>query len=654
MPTLPELRPNGSRPLGPVAILADLAPTLTRRASLRLGLGAVATPFLAGVGLGCLPAEAVAADGDAVHGLSIFGDLALPVDFPHLPYVDPAAPKGGEIRLQITSTSGNQNFLTFNTLNIFNLRGDGAAGVGASFDSLMTGSADEPDALYGLIARAVQVSPDRNSYRFLLRKEARFHDGSPLTAGDVKFSLETLRDHGHPTFWIPLRHDLDGVEAAGDDVVVVKLKPGHSRDVILFIAGLPVFSSRYYARVPFDEVSLEPPLGSGAYKVGAFGQGKYITMDRVPDYWAKDLPINVGTANFDRIRYEYYADRSLAFEGFKTGAFTFHEELTSRIWAKGYDIPPIADGRMLKTTIPDDYPNGTQGWFMNTRRDKFKDARVREALGYAFDFRWTNTNIMYGSYGRTVSYFQNSPMAATGTPSPAELRLLEPFRAKLSPAVFDAVPLPPESDGSGSDRALLRKGLDLLLSAGCKRSGQTLVLPDGSPFDIEFLDSDPSLEPHTLPFIRNLKLLGISANVRVIDPAQYKQRTDKFDFDIVVQRFGFGLTPGASMRDAFGSEAAAIPSSRNLCGIHDPVLDALIEKAIVADDRETLTVLCRCIDRILRTSHYWVPMWNKSGHWVAYWDLFGKPKQTGKYGLNAISTWWYDEAKAKKTALRSG
>ena len=626
---------------------------LSRRTSLKVGLGGLTLPALPKVGL---IERALAADPQWVeaYGLSIFGDLALPKDFPHLPYVDPSAPKGGEIRLQITSTSGNQNFLTFNTLNIFNLRGDGAAGVAASFDSLMTGSADEPDALYGLVAQTVQVSPDKNTYRFLLRKEAHFSDGSPLTAKDVRFSVEILRDKGHPTYWIPLRHDLESIEAEGPAVVTVKLRPGHSRDVILFIAGLPIFSAAYYGKVAFDEVSLEPPLGSGAYRVGKFEQGKYITLDRVSDYWAKDLPINVGTNNFQTVRYDYYADRTLAFEGFKTGAFTFHEEFTSRIWATGYDIPAVRDGRMKKEFLPDDFPNGTQGWFMNTRRGKFKDPRVREALGYAFDFEWTNANIMYGAYQRTTSYFQNSPMAATGTPSVDELKFLEPFRTKLPPAVFGPVPLPAGSDGSGSDRALLRKGLDLLMAAGCKRNGQALTLPDGSPFTVEFLDSDPALEPHTLPFIRNLKLLGIDANIRVVDPAQYKQRTDKFDFDIVTLRFGFGLTPGAAMRDEFGSEAAKIPSSRNLCGIEDPVLDRLIEQAIVANDRETLTLLCRCIDRILRVGHYWVPMWNKAGHTVAYWDLFGRPRDNAKYGLNVLSTWWYDEAKAKKTALRSG
>lgn len=404
--------------------------------------------------------------------------------------------------------------------------------------------------------------------------------------------------------------------------------------------------------MPFDEVSLEPPLGSSAYKVGNFQQGKFIEMARVADYWAKDLPINVGTGNFGLIRYEYYADRQIAFEGFKAGDFTFREEFTSSVWATGYDFAAVKDGRVIKEFVKDDTPNGTQGWFFNTRRAKFKDPRIRQAIGYAFDFKWTNANIMYDAYARTISYFQNSPMAATGTPSPEEVKVLEPFRSKLPADVFGPVYTPPEGDGSGTDRTMLRQGYELLKAAGCRRDGERLLLPDGTPLTIEFLDSDPSLDRHTLPFIHNLGLLGIKADLRVVDPAQFKQRTDAFDFDVVVQRFGFGLTPGAAMRDYFGSEAAKTPGSRNLCGIGDPAVDALIEEAVVADTREKLTTVCRALDRVLRNAHYWVPMWNKPGHNIAYWNLFSRPAQPAKYGLNAVSTWWYDEAKADKTALR--
>lgn len=623
-------------------------PVLTRRTSLKLAVAGLALPALSRT-----RSAFAAPDGPEVHGLSTFGDLALPKDFPFLAYVDPKAPKGGELVLQITSTSGNQNFETFNTLNVFTLRGDGAAGMQMCFDSLMTGNSDEPDALYGLVARAVRVSADKRSYRFLLRKEARFSDGSPLTAKDIVFSINTLADKtkSHPVYWITLSHDLAGVSAEGEDVIVT-LKPDHSREAILNIASLPIFSAAFYANVPFDQVSLEPPLGSGAYKLGRFQQGRFIAFARDPNYWAKDLPINIGSNNFETIRYEYYADRKIAFEGFKAGDYTFHEEFTSAIWAKGYDFPAVKDGRIRKEMFPDAYPTGTQGWFLNTRRDKFKDARIREALSYAFDFKWTNANIMYDAYKRTVSYFQNSPMAATGMPSPDELKVLEPFRTGLPPAVFEAVYVPPDGDGSGSDRALLRTAFKLLSDAGCKRDGEKLVLPDGKPFEIEFLDSNPALQPHTLPYLRNLKLLGIDASLRTVDPAQYRRRTDSFDYDVITENFSFGLTPGVGMRDVLGSEAAKIPGSRNRSGIADPIIDALVALAIVAPDRESLTVLCRCIDRVLRAGHYWVPMWNKSGHTVAFWDLFDWPKQPAKYGLNVVSTWWYDEAKAKKTALR--
>ncbi|ACK52795.1 extracellular solute-binding protein family 5 [Methylocella silvestris BL2] len=592
-------------------------------------------------------AEAFAAGEREVHGLSVFGDLALPADFPHFAYVNPEAPKGGEISLQVSSTSGNQNFTTFNTLNAYILKGDGAAGMGLIFDSLMTGNADEPDSLYGLVARAVRVSADRSVYRFLLRKEARFHDGSPLTAADVAFSLNILKAKGHPSIRQALR-DLDAAEDEADDIVMVRLKSQRSREAPLIVAGQPIFSAAYYKTRDFDQTTLEPPLGSGGYKVGRFDQGHFISFERVADYWGKDLPVNIGQSNFDRVRFEYFGDRKVAFEAFKAGVFSFREEFTSAVWATGYDFAAVKDGRVQRATLPDESPMGTQGWFLNMRRDKFRDPRIREAIGLAFDFEWTNRNIMYGVYSRTVSFFQNSPMAAQGKPSPEELALLEPCRGELSPDVFGEVYTPPVSDGSGQDRALLRRANDLFVSAGCKRQGSALILPDGKPFEIEFLDFDGALEPHTAPFIKNLKLLGIEARYRVVDAAQYKRRTDDFDYDIVTSRFGLGLTPGEGMRATFGSEAADMAGSRNVSGIKNKAVDALIEKALVAETREELTFICRSIDRILRAMHPWVPMWNKPNHLVAYWDLFSRPERSGRYEIGVLNSWWYDEEKAKR------
>jgi microcin C transport system substrate-binding protein len=590
---------------------------------------------------------AFAAEEIETHGLSTFGDLALPPDFSHFAYVDPAAPKGGEIALQISATGGNQNFNTFNTLNMFILKGDGAAGMGLIFDSLMTGNGDEPDSAYGLVARAVRIAPDKNTYRFLLRKEARFHDHSPIRAQDVAFSLDILKTKGHPIYRQAL-HDLDGAEAEADDRVVVRLKPNHSREAALTVAAMPIFSAAYYRSHSFEETTLEPPLGSGAYKVASFEQGRYITFERVVDYWGRDLPVNRGQANFDRIRYEYFADRKVAFEAFKAGIFTFREEFTSSAWATGYDFPAVQEGRIKKEALHEDSPQGTQGWFFNTRRDKFKDRRIREAIGLAMDFEWTNANIMYGAYQRTISYFQNSPMMATGKPSPEELALLEPFRTKLGQAVFDEAYVPPKSDGSGQDRALLRRASDLLAAAGCKRNGSDLILPNGQPMEIEFLDDDNAFEPSTAPFIKNLRLLGISARLRIVDPAQNKRRRDNFDYDLVPLHLNMGLTPGEGMRVFFGSGAASVPGSYNVAGIADPVVDALIEKALVAETRQELTVICRAIDRILRAGHYWVPMWNRYNHLLAYWDIFARPERNPKYDTGVVSTWWYDPEKAKR------
>lgn len=617
-----------------------IRPHFTRRQTLRAAAATLAAASL--------PRAALAAEEAETHGLSIFGDLSLPADFRHLPYVNPQAPKGGALTLQVSSLSGNQNFATFNTLNIFILKGDGAAGVGLIFDTLMTGNSDEPDAIYGLVARAVRVSADKNTYRFLLRKEARFHDGSPLTAHDVAFSLDILKSKGHPAIRQELR-DLESVVAEADDIVAVKLKPGHSREAALIVAGQPIFSKAFYSRPEnrFEETTLNPPLGSGPYKVGTFEQGRYIAYERVKDYWAKDLPIMLGQANFDAIRYEYFADRKVAFEAFKAGVFTWREEFTSSVWATGYDFAALRDGKVKREVIPDKTPSGTQGWFFNTRRDKFADPRIREALGLAFDFEWTNANIMYGVYNRTVSFFQNSPMMAEGKPDPQELALLAPYRDKLPAAVFEDVYVPPVSDKSGQDRALLRRAAQMLTEAGCKREGTALILPNGKPLEIEFLDFEGSLQPHTAPFIKNLRLIGVEARHRIVDPAQYKRRVDDFDYDVVVTRFGLGLAPGESMRAYFGSESAKMPGTRNMAGIADPVVDALIEKALVAATRDELTIICRAIDRILRARHYWVPMWNKTTHLIAYWDIYGRPQRAPNYGLAVASTWWRDPARAQ-------
>jgi len=614
---------------------------VTRRETLLLGVGALASV--------AVPAHADL--GPERHGMSAFGDLKYPADFKHFDYVNPDAPKGGVFSQVGPTTLYNQNFRTFNTLNCFILKGDGAQGMELTFASLMAGAADEPDGMYGLAARAVQISPDGLTYRFLMRPGTRFLDGSPLTAHDVVFSLKALKEKGHPIAQILLR-DLAGAEAPDDATVVATFAPNRARDVPLFVAGCPIFSRAYYTHRPFDESTLDVPLGSGPYKVGRFDAGRYIEYERVKDWWGADLPVARGLNNFDFVRFEFYRDRDVAFEGFTGKSFLFQEEFTSRFWATRYDFPAIREGRVKRDVIPDDTPSGAQGWFFNTRRGKFKDKRLREAFAYAFDFEWTNKSIMYGSYQRTHSVFQNSPLMAVGKPSAEELALLEPFRGKVSDEVFGEPFVPPVSDGSGQDRALLRKASALLQDAGLMIKNGKRVLPNGEPITVEFLLDEPSFQPHHMPFIKNLATLGIEATIRMVDPVQYKARQQDFDFDLTIQRFSFSTTPGDSLRSYFSSQSASTPGSQNLAGTADPVVDALIERIIAADNRPALVIACKALDRVLRAGRYWVPHWYKASHWIAYWDVFARPATKPRYARGIPETWWYDRDKAAKLEQR--
>jgi microcin C transport system substrate-binding protein len=619
----------------------------TRRGMLQLGAGVLAGWRAGDRGI----SEARAADMIESHGLSAFGDLAYPPDFSHFRYANPDAPKGGVFSQIGPDRLYNQNFLTFNSLNTFILKGDAAQGMELTFAALMVRSGDEPDAMYGLAAEKVRRSADGLVYQFFIRSGAKFHDGSPLTAQDVAFSLNILKEKGHPLISQLLR-DFLGAKADDDVGVTVSFAPKRARDVPLFVAGLPIFSRAYYATRPFDQSTLEVPLGSGPYKVGRFEPGRYIEYQRVADWWGADLPVARGQNNFDTLRFEYYRDRDVGFEGFSAQSYLFREEFTSRFWATRYDFPAVKDGRVVRDEIPDDTPSGAQGWFINTRRRKFGDPRVREALNNAFDFEWTNKTIMYGSYKRTVSVFQNSDMMASGVPTPEETALLEPFRAQLPAEVFGEPYSPPVSDGSGEDRAWLRKAAQLLADAGCPIQNGKRVLADGTPFTLEFLIDEPSFQPHHMPFIRNLKVLGIDASLRIVDPVQYRARRDDFDFDITIDRFGFSSTPGDSLRSFFSSQAAALKGSNNLAGIADPSVDALIETIIAAGSRPALVTACRALDRVIRSGRYWISNWYKASHWIAYWDVFGRPPAQPRYFRGIPDIWWYDSAKGAKIKLR--
>ena len=617
-------------------------PTVTRRGTLVLGTAALSTAL-------CPAAWA----GEALehHGISAFGDLKYPADFKYFDYVNPDAPKGGVFSHVAPTRLFNQNMLTFNSLNSFILKGDAAQGMELTFASLMLRAQDEPDALYGLAARAVQISLDRLTYRFSLRRGMQFHDGSPLTAHDVAFSLRVLKEKGHPIVQQLLR-DCVGAQALDHATLVVSFASGHARDLPLFVSWLPIFSRAYYAERSFEQTSLEPPLGCGPYKVGRFELGRYIEYERVKNWWGVDLPVARGQYNFDTVRYEYYRDRDIAFDGFTSKSYLFREELVARVWATRYDFPAVRDGWVKRDVIPDHTPSGAQGWFFNTRRPKFRDKRLREAFINAFDFEWANTTIMHGAYQRTHSIFQNSDMMASGPPGPDEIALLEPFRGKVADEVFGDPFLPPVSDGSGQDRKLLRKADALLQEAGFVIKDGKRVMPQGDPITVEFLVEETVSQPHHLGFMKNLGTLGIESNLRIVDPVQYRKRVDYFDFDIVVQRFGFSNTPGDSLRSFFSSRTAATQGSQNVGGISDPVIDALIERIIAADSRRQLVAACKALDRVIRGGRYWVPHWYKPSHWLAYWDTFGRPESQPRYAWGIPETWWYDHEKAEKLAQR--
>jgi microcin C transport system substrate-binding protein len=578
------------------------------------------------------------------QGLSAFGDLTYPADFKHFAYANPDAPKAGTFSLV-----GWGGVTTFNSLNNYILKGDAAQGLELLFDSLMTRAVDEPDAVYGLVAESAEIAPDGKSVTFHLRPEARFADGTPLTADDVVFSFDALKTKGHPLFHQMLQ---DVVKAEALDPVTVRYSFSGElvRDLPLTVATLPIFSKTYYASRPFDETTLEPPLGSGPYVVDRVAQGRSIVYRRNPDYWAKDLAVNRGRWNFDKIRYEYFRDRTAGMEAFKAGAYDFREEFTSKVWATEYDFPAIRAGKIRKEVLPDETPSGTQGFFLNIRREKLKDPRVRKALDLAFDFEWTNRNVFYGLYDRTTSFFENSPMEAMGEPPEAERSLLTSLGVPVSEEALGPAYSPAKSDGSGQDRNLLQQAGKLLDEAGFTVKNGVRVDAEGEPFTLEILTFEPVFERVMAPYVKNLKLLGIDARIRMVDAAQYQQRLKDFDFDITTQRYVMRSTPGVELRSYFGSDAAKMDGSLNLAGIADPAVDALIERILAAKSREELETAARALDRVLRAGHYWVPHWYKASNNVAYWDKFSRPGTKPRFDRGILDTWWYDEAKAAKLA----
>ncbi|MEJ6404343.1 extracellular solute-binding protein [Yoonia sp. 2307UL14-13] len=577
------------------------------------------------------------------HGYSAFGDLKYGPDFTHFAYANPDAPQGGTIRQrQLYGAT------TFDSMNIFIIKGDSAPEVSHHvYDSLMVRAFDEPDALYGLVAETIEYPEDLSYIAFDMRPEARFHDGEPVTAQDVVFTIDALKTEGHP-YYRNLLSDVENVTAESDLRVRFDLAPGAGSALPGDIAELAILPEHFYEANPFDESWMTPPLGSGPYELTGIDAPRTITFCKDPDYWAADLPVNVGRNNFECFAYEYFADDTVGFEAFTAGEYTMRVENRSTQWATGYDFPAIERGHVKKTILPDSRPARAQGIWFNMRQPALQDIRVRQAIEYTFNWEWTNETLFYSSYKRTDSFFENTDMEATGLPEGQELALLEEFRDQLPPEVFDEPPHEPYAGGPNPrDRGGLRAASRLLDEAGWITGDDGMRRnADGELLTLALVDDSASLGRIITPFVENLRSIGVDATFDVVNPSTWTERRQTFDFDLAFIAWAVQTNPGAELRAFYGSAAAASEGSNNLTGLADPVVDALIEKAVAAESREEVVTAARALDRVLRSKNIWIGTWHLGAHWVAVWDIFGRPEEPAPYDFNrGVDFWWLDQEK---------
>ena len=581
------------------------------------------------------PAAGAASLGIAMHGAPKYA-----ADFEHFDYADPDAPKGGEFRLAVTGT--------FDSLNPFIIKGVRATGRHLVFETLLRRAWDEPFSLYGLVAESIEVPDDRSSVTFVLRPEARFHDGSPITVDDVIFSWETLKEQGRPNHRLYYRQVRRVERPDARSVRFVFDTESPDRELPMLMGLMPILSKSYYESVTFEETTLEPPLGSGPYRIESVDPGRSIVFRRDPDWWGRDLAVNRGQFNFDRIRYDYYRDGDVMMEAFKAGEYDFRRESSSARLATGYDFPAVAEGRVRLEAVAHGRPSGMHAFVYNTRREIFADRAVRHALAHAFDFDWINKSLLHGAYVRTRSIFDNSELASRGVPEGGELALLEPFRDRLPPDLFERPYRAPA--GEGGIRDGLRKARRLLEDAGwVVRDGALRRESDGLPMEFEILLVRPGNEKIALAFVRNLERLGVAARVRTVDTAQYQNRRNVYDFDMLIYRWGMSLSPGNEQAFYWGTPAADQEGTRNYPGVRDPVVDSLIKRMTNVRAREDFVDTIRAMDRVLLWGHYFVPLYHRNDDHVAYWDKFGRPATSSLYGV-VVESWW--EVPAKAAALR--
>lgn len=576
-----------------------------------------------------------------VNALSLIGEPRYKSGFDHFDFVNPNAPKGGTARLSVAPG-------TFDSLNPYIVAGTPPQGIGLVFESLTQDSIGEPSTAYGLIAESITVPSDNSWVEYTLNPKAKWHDGKPITPEDVIFSFNTLMEKGTP-FWAQYYHNVKKAEKTGPRKVKFSFDQAGNRELPMIMGQLPVLPKHYWQGRAFDKVTQDPPLGSGPYRISEVKPGRSITYERVKDYWGADLPVNKGFYNFDRITYEFFQDETVELEALKTYKFDFISENTAKTWATQYtpeSFPALKAGLVKKEELRHQNPTGMQAFAFNIRRDVFKDVRVRQALGLAFDFEWTNKNMFYGQYTRTQSFFSNSDLASSGLPSPAELALLGPLKGKVPAAVFTQPFKAPATDGTGNNRDNLRQAVALLQQAGYEIKGKVLVnKQSGKPLTFEILNAQPAFERIMLPYVEALKKLGVEANIRTVDPAQYEQRMKDFDFDMTVETFPQSESPGNEQREFWSSAASTRTGSRNIIGIRNPAVDALIDKVIYAPDRAGLVAATRALDRVLLNNYYVIPMWHTRVFRIAWWDKFGRPAKMPAHHHGFPVIWWLDPAK---------
>ena len=577
------------------------------------------------------------------HAIAMHGEPKYGPDFTHFDYVNPNAPKGGTLRL---ASQG-----TFDSFNAFIPKGNAFGPWSA--ESLLVSSGDEPFTKYGLIAETIEWPEDRSWVIFTLRPEARWHDGKPITVEDVIWSFETLKAKGHPGYRF-YYGSVASAEQVGERRVKFTFSEKGNRELPLIVGELSILPKHYWEAEDrdFTKTTLDPPLTSGPYRVVKFEAGRFVIGERVKDYWGNDLAVNRGQNNFDRIRYDYFRDATVIRLALKSGDIDFFIENQAKAWAVDYDVPVVRDGWLQKIEVPHQRPTGMQAFVLNTRRAKFQDRRVRRALTFAFDFEWTNRNIFFSQYTRTESYFSNSELAATGLPEGEELEILEHYRGRIPEAVFTTPYWAPSTDGTGWPRQNLERAFELLAEAGWVVEDMKLVNAETKKqMTFQILLVSPAFERVVLPFVRNLKRLGIEAQARLVDESQYINRLRSFDFDMIIGSWGQSESPGNEQRSYWSSDAADSNASRNYAGIKDPVIDELIERLISAPTRESLIARTRALDRVLLWGHYMIPNWHLRKQRILYWDKYSRPEQPARFGTST-DLWWFDPAKAARLEAR--